>query len=876
MTAKNNEVRKSIRVYINDMGDRPLNRSDFFEGNNIRPAIELYLLLAEKSYLTYTKVIPSFNIFYIYDPKEGIYIEHDEPTFKSLIGKIFINFSIDVVYKTVSAIVQQFKVGSKTHTLMNSQDQHFLAFNNGLLNMHNNEHIPHSPDYFVTTKLGFKYEPKAEYPTSFMQYLDQFCEGNEDRKEFLRSWLHIVVKRYTGTQTFLYLMGRARTGKSLFGLLTSALVGQHGTVITSLKALNNDPFEVYNLKDKYLIIISDTEFYRGDLSILKQVTGGDPLKARVKFLQGCKDFYPSGIVLIVGNYGLGSQDTSGAIERRLRLFIADNVINSSPEPLFYNHNGMWKGTLAKELPGIFNWIYNRDFELSKRYLIDTKKMVPSLTESFCEGIQTLNPIKTWISEELETGEGAHLGFVVSNDPKSQLEHQRRGLLYPAYIHYCSKQGITPLKHGLFTREFIKTAQDLGLSVRKGRTSTGIFIHGLKLKDFIYDRDRTFGGPILLEAKPVHKVETTDVVKIPDNVLHPAVETLDVYEPYLEVLSQKTPNKKFLNKYIRNHLPDMKSLLDEFFLDRPSTPAYREHVEKTFDKGLELIRKYGCIPYNYKQMGVSPRLIPINYGSSINTTKRVLRNQIFQILSNAGKSKFVIVDVDLISCYVSVLLGLYPKELEAIQSAIEGQGLWEFIKSEFEKNGKLKDYHKPFVKICVYASFFLGGTKAMMEGILESVREEVGMTKDEFRKSDIYETTYKTAQETTSFMMNSSIIKDFQNVAQYVKSTYMDEELRGPSGHCYRVSEINFRNVYPNWLQSYEITLLAYPIVQLTKEYPSIEVIGHYHDGNVLLLPMEIHEEVISRYQEEVTKLGYKLGLSYPQKLEIKKVYFPSE
>ena len=125
-------------------------------------------------------------------------------------------------------------------------------------------------------------------------------------------------------------------------------------------------------------------------------------------------------------------------------------------------------------------------------------------------------------------------------------------------------------------------------------------------------------------------------------------------------------------------------------------------------------------------------------------------------------------------------------------------------------------------------------------------------------------------------MNSSIIKDFQNVAQYVKSTYMDEELRGPSGHCYRVSEINFRNVYPNWLQSYEITLLAYPIVQLTKEYPSIEVIGHYHDGNVLLLPMEIHEEVISRYQEEVTKLGYKLGLSYPQKLEIKKVYFPSE
>ena len=105
--------------------------------------------------------------------------------------------------------------------------------------------------------------------------------------------------------------------------------------------------------------------------------------------------------------------------------------------------------------------------------------------------------------------------------------------------------MTPLKHGLFPREFVKTAQDLGLSVRKGRTSTGILIHGIKLKDFIYDRDRTFVGPILLEAKPVHKVETTNVVvvvvvvvvveaiRIPNNVLHPAVETLDIYEPYLE-------------------------------------------------------------------------------------------------------------------------------------------------------------------------------------------------------------------------------------------------------------------------------------------------------------------------------------------------------
>lgn len=95
---------------------------------------------------------------------------------------------------------------------------------------------------------------------------------------------------------------------------------------------------------------------------------------------------------------------------------------------------------------------------------------------------------------------------------------------------------------------------------------------------------------------------------------------------------------------------------------------------------------------------------------------------------------------------------------------------------------------------------------------------------------------------------------------------------GPSGHSYRVTEINFRNVYPNWLQSYEITLLSVPLLEVVKKFTSVELIGHYHDGNVIMCKTEDVEEVKTYYSQKVTELGFQLGLKYKQELEVKAIF----
>lgn len=90
-------------------------------------------------------------------------------------------------------------------------------------------------------------------------------------------------------------------------------------------------------------------------------------------------------------------------------------------------------------------------------------------------------------------------------------------------------------------------------------------------------------------------------------------------------------------------------------------------------------------------------------------------------------------------------------------ALQGHGLWKYIQSEFEKGGMSQHYDKGAVKICVYSSYFLGGNKAMMEGILDSERK--ARIEREFKDLPEYEEIYRQAQVVVEVMQNSSIIKD---------------------------------------------------------------------------------------------------------------------
>ena len=100
---------------------------------------------------------------------------------------------------------------------MFTQTLGMTCFTNCVLNLTTGISEPHSPKYFLTTRLEFEYQPDHQTIPNFMSYIYNLCDDQEDRVTFIRSWFWLLIYNVTSTQTFLYMLGRGRTGKSIFG-----------------------------------------------------------------------------------------------------------------------------------------------------------------------------------------------------------------------------------------------------------------------------------------------------------------------------------------------------------------------------------------------------------------------------------------------------------------------------------------------------------------------------------------------------------------------------------------------------------------------------------------------------------------------------------
>jgi hypothetical protein len=268
------------------------------------------------------------------------------------------------------------------------------------------------------------------------------------------------------------------------------------------------------------------------------------------------------------------------------------------------------------------------------------------------------------------------------------------------------------------------------------------------------------------------------------------------------------------------------------------------------------------------MGTSPRIIPVSYRDSVNNIKKLLRNDAYEQLNRFTLKELsrVIVDIDIKACYLSILLGLYPQELSTLQLANE-QGVWDFIRLEFEKWGCLEIFSKPLVKICVYAALFQGGNKAMADGILEHHRKTLGLTQQQFKQSIFYAECSTFANTFAYHMNNSNVIAELRTLSEKVCKENEGSLLYGPTGHQYIVNKVEFPASFSKFLQSYEFFLIAQTLTKASKQFPeSFDILGHFHDGAVILIPEE-KEPILNALEHLIEETRGEIGLAYPISLE---------
>jgi putative DNA primase/helicase len=364
-----------------------------------------------------------------------------------------------------------------------------LPMTNGVLRLSTQEFLDHSSSYRLTWALPFAYDPLATCDP-IKEWLLETCGGDMALMNLILCYLHGVVTGRTDWQKFIELIGPGGTGKSTLIRLAIALLGQNNVHTTTLHKLEGSRFETANIKDKRLVVITDSERYSGEVTALKALTGQDSLPYEVKFQQSTGGFIPHAMVMVAANEQIQSRDyTSGLKRRRMTVPFMNKVEPSHQRNLIeLSSDNEVGGEFADYLPGLLNLILSIDPDKATSLVKDYTKAVPALHAMEARSLCDTNPIADWLDNKIvyRPNEKTQIGVARKDkDPKSGYSFIGANYwLYASYCEYATATGCKPI--GL--RRFVNLLDDLCTNqlnldgVYRHRDQRGRFFVGLKLRD----------------------------------------------------------------------------------------------------------------------------------------------------------------------------------------------------------------------------------------------------------------------------------------------------------------------------------------------------------------------------------------------------------
>ncbi|MBD2458484.1 DUF3854 domain-containing protein [Nostoc sp. FACHB-87] len=199
-----------------------------------------------------------------------------------------------------------------------------LPFKNGVLDLKANKLIPHSPNYYFRNIIDREHDPNATDWSKIEEWMDFIFENNPSQKHLLICWYAAVLRGMWELHRFALIIGLGGTGKSTAMKLAIALVGSLFSHCLTLSSLNNNQFQTANIYDKRLVCISDADRYRGNLEILKNITGGDEISIEQKYERAFSAIYKGMVMITANNFVLPTNDSG--IDRRVIIFKFDRQL----------------------------------------------------------------------------------------------------------------------------------------------------------------------------------------------------------------------------------------------------------------------------------------------------------------------------------------------------------------------------------------------------------------------------------------------------------------------------------------------------------------------------------------------------------------------
>lgn len=266
-------------------------------------------------------------------------------------------------------------------------------------------------------------------------------------------------------QLLFCLYGNGRNGKSCFLKLITKFFGMHNTGSTELDMLignQSSRFESIKLYKKLVCLLGETNFQTlSRSSILKKLTGGDPIGFEMKGKQPFDDYNYAKIIIASNSLPI-TDDTSEGYYRRWVIIDFPNQFNEGID-ILSTIPDMEYENLAKKITKILPELITRGSFTNQGTVEDRKRRY----------IMASNPLSEFIHKHCKQGPN---------------EYALYSEMFIEYVRYLSRIK----RRAINKREFSKVLQGEGFEVRKtwkrkdldSEMISGYWVEGVSLREII--------------------------------------------------------------------------------------------------------------------------------------------------------------------------------------------------------------------------------------------------------------------------------------------------------------------------------------------------------------------------------------------------------
>ena len=358
-----------------------------------------------------------------------------------------------------------------------ASNRRLLPMTNGVLDTETMQLGDYSHKHRFNWQLPYAFNPDAKIDVIKRWLLD--ASGHDlESINIIRAFFKMALVGGE-VQKFLELIGSGGTGKSTLIRLLVAFIGEKNHAATDLKNLEINRFEAAALYGKRLVLISDSSRYGGEVSTLKALTGGDPVRLEKKNLQQSGSFVFDGVVVIASNEAIQTADyTSGLIRRRMPVNFNRKITDE--EKIKWSAIGGIEAAMHKELPGLLNWVMAMSADEVKAAIGGINGQ---MTQAQREHLTETNKIAAWLDDNvvIDAESIVYVGCSAKGKEYNETLKARREKLYPNYEAWCEDGAVHPVALQRFTSSITDVCEHLKIAVtplqknRNGRPIKGIGI-----------------------------------------------------------------------------------------------------------------------------------------------------------------------------------------------------------------------------------------------------------------------------------------------------------------------------------------------------------------------------------------------------------------